>query len=200
MGQFGFGQSVPRTEDPRLLRGEGRFIADFSLPNQVYGYVLRSSHAHARIISMDVSAAKAAPGILGVFTSENIQADGLGTTSCKIPRKRPDGSPMYQNPHPGLVGERVRFVGDQIAYVVGETLNQAKDAAELISVAYETLPAVVETAAAFEPGAPAVWDDCPDNISNVFELGDEAAVDAAFARAHHVTKQHFVISRIAANA
>ena len=200
MGQFGFGQSVPRTEDPRLLRGEGRFISDFSLPNQAYGYVLRSSHAHARINSVDVSAAQAAPGILGVFTSADIQADGLGTTSCKIPRKRPDGSPMYQNPHPGLVGDRVRFVGDQIAYVVGETLNQAKDAAELISVAYEPLPAVVETAAAFEPGAPAVWDDCPDNISNVFELGDEAAVDAAFARAHHVTTQHFVISRIAANA
>jgi aerobic carbon-monoxide dehydrogenase large subunit len=200
MGQFGFGQSVPRTEDPRLLRGEGRFIADFSLPHQAHGHVMRSSHAHARIVSLDVSAARTAPGVIAVFTSADIEADDLGTTHCRFPRKRPDGSPMYQNPHPGLVGDRVRFVGDQIAYVVAETLDQAKDAAELIAVEYQNLPSVAETAAAFEPDAPPVWDDCPDNISNVFELGDEAAVDAAFERAHHVTRQRFVISRIAANA
>ena len=200
MGQFGFGQSVPRTEDPRLLRGEGNYVGDFVLLNMAYGYVLRSPHAHARILSVDVGAAKTAPGVLGVFTADDIAADGLGTTRCKIPRKRPDGSPMYQNPHPGLVGERVRFVGDQVAYVVAETLDQAKDAAEMIAVDYEPLPAVVETAAAFEPDAPPVWEDCPDNISNVFELGDAAAVDAAFAKAHHVTRERFVISRIAANA
>ena len=200
MGQFGFGQSVPRFEDPRLLRGEGRFVGDFVLPGMAYGCVLRSPHAHARILSIDVDAARSAPGVLGVFTNDDIVADGLGTTRCRIPRKRPDGSPMYQNPHPGLVGDRVRFVGDQVAYVVAETLDAAKDAAERITVAYEPMPAVVGTAAAFEPGASAVWDDCPDNISNVHEAGDKAAVDAAFARAHHVTRQRFVISRIAANA
>jgi len=200
MGQFGFGQAVPRTEDPRLLRGEGRFVNDFVRPHQAHGYVLRSPHAHARIVSMDVDAAKSAPGVLGVFTADDIKADGIGTTTCHFPRQRPDGSPMYQNPHPGLVGERVRFVGDQVAYVVAETLSQAKDAAEMIMVVYDPLPAVVDTAAAFEGDGPAVWEDCPDNISNLYQLGDADAVEAAFASAHHVTRQRFVISRIAAHA
>ena len=196
MGQFSFGQSVPRTEDPRLLRGEGRFVADYALADQAYGYVLRSPHAHARIVSIDTAEAERAAGVLAVYTEKDLAADGLGTTRVKMPRKRPDGSPIYQNPHPGLARDRVRFVGDYVAYVVAETLNQAKDAAELIVVDYEPLPANIDTAGAIEPGAVAVWDDCPDNISNLFEQGDAAAVDAAFERAHHVTRQRFVISRI----
>ena len=196
MGQFSFGQPVPRTEDPRLLRGEGRFLSDFTLADQAYGYVLRSPHAHARIVSMNTAAAERAPGVLAVYTEQDLAADGLGTTRVKAPRKRPDGSPIYQNPHPGLARDRVRFVGDYVAYVVAETLNLAKDAAELIEVNYEPLPAIVDTAATIEPGAAPVWDDCPDNISNLFELGDKDAVDAAFARAHHVTRQRFVISRV----
>ena len=200
MGQFGFGQAVPRTEDPRLLRGEGLFVADMALANLAYGYVLRAPHAHARIVRLDATKAKAAPGVLGVFTADDIASDGLGTTRCRIPRQRPDGSPMYQNPHPGLVGERVRFVGDQVAYVVGETADAAHDAAELIEVEYEPLPAVGTLVAAIEPGAPAVWEDCPDNVSFLFQQGDKAAADAAFAKAAHVTKHRFVISRIAANA
>ena len=139
MGQFSFGQSVPRTEDPRLLRGEGRFISDFTLPDQAYGYVLRSPHAHAQILSIDTEIAKRAPGVLAVFTEKDLAADGLGTTRVKMPRKRPDGSPIYQNPHPGLARDRVRFVGDYVAYVVAETLNQAKDAAELIAIDYLSL-------------------------------------------------------------
>ncbi len=200
MGQFSFGQAVPRTEDPRLLRGEGRFVADFALANQAYGHVLRSPHAHARIVSIDTADAKRAPGVLGVFTEKDLAADGLGTTRVKMPRKRPDGSPLYQNPHPGLARDRVRFVGDYVAYVVAETLDEAKDAAELIAVDYEPLAAGVDTASAIEPGAPAVWDDCPDNVSNLFEQGDRDAVEAAFERAHHVTRQRFVISRVLANA
>ncbi len=102
MGQFSFGQAVPRTEDPRLLRGEGRFVGDFTLADQAYGYVLRSPHAHARIVSIDTAAAERAPGVLAVYTEKDLAADGLGTTRVKAPRKRPDGSPLYQNPHPGL--------------------------------------------------------------------------------------------------
>jgi len=196
MGQFSFGQSVPRTEDPRLLRGEGRFVGDFTLADQTYGYVLRSPHAHARILSINTEDAKRAPGVLAVFTEKDLAADGLGTTRVKMPMKRPDGSPIYQNPHPGLARNRVRFVGDYVAYVVAETLNQAKDAAELIAVDYEPLPANVDTATAIGPETVPVWDDCPDNISNLFEQGDKAAVDAAFESAHHVTRQRFVISRI----
>ena len=196
MGQFSFGQPVPRTEDPRLLRGEGRFGSDFALADEAHGYVLRSHHAHAEIRAIDTGAAERASGVLAVYTEKDLAADGLGTTRVKMPRKRPDGSPVYQNPHPGLARGRVRFVGDYVAYVVAETLNQAKDAAELIEVEYEPLPAVVDTAASIEPGAVPVWDDCPDNISNLFELGDKDAVEAAFARAHHVTRHRFVISRV----
>jgi len=200
MGQFGFGQAVPREEDPRLLRGEGFYIHDVVLANQVHGYVLRSPHAHARIARLDASKAKTTPGVLGVFTAEDIKKDGLGTTRCRIPRQRADGSPMYQNPHPGLVGDYVRFVGDQIAYVVAETLEQAKDAAELIEVEYEMLPAVGRLEDAILPGAPAVWKDCADNRAFLFQQGDKAATDAQFARAAKIVKHRFVISRIAANA
>ena len=200
MGQYGFGQAVPREEDPRLLRGEGFFIHDVVVTNQAYGYVLRSPHAHARIVKLDASKAKDAPGVLGVFTAEDIKHDGLGTTRCRIPRQKADGSPMYQNPHPGLVGDRVRFVGDQIAYVVAETLEQAKDAAELIEVEYSPLPAVGRLEAAIEKGAPAVWEECPDNRSFLFQQGDKAKVDTAFAKAAKIVKHRFVISRIAANA
>jgi aerobic carbon-monoxide dehydrogenase large subunit len=200
MGQFAIGQSVPREEDPRLLRGEGEYIADLVRPRMAWAHVLRSPHAHARIAAIDTAAAKAMPGVLGVFTAADLAADGLGTMRCRMPRKRADGSPMHQSPHPGLARGAVHFVGDPVAYIVAETRDQAKDAAEAIAVSYEPLPAVVLTSEAVRPGAPAVWEACPDNISSVFELGDRKAVDAAFAAAHHVTRQHFVISRIAPNA
>ncbi len=200
MGQFGIGQSVPREEDPRLLRGEGEFIADMARPNMAYGHVLRSPHAHARIRAIDTRAAKQMPGVLAVFTAEDLAADGIGTLRVRMPRKRPDGSPLHQSPHPGLARGAAHYVGDPVAYVVAETLAEAKDAAERIAVDYEPLPSVVLVSDAVKPGAPSVWEACPDNISNVFELGDKAAVDAAFAKAAHVTRQHFVISRIMHNA
>ena len=200
MGQFGLGQSVPREEDPRLLRGQGEFIADMTRPRMAYGYALRSPHAHARITSLDTRRAAQMPGVLGVFTAEDLMADGIGTLKVRMPRKRPDGAPLFQSPHPGLARGATHYVGDPVAYVVAESLAEAKDAAEKIEAVYEPLPAVVLTADAVKPGAPAVWADCPDNISNVFELGDKAAVDAAFAAAHHVTRQRFVITRIMHNA
>jgi carbon-monoxide dehydrogenase large subunit len=200
MGQFGIGQAVPREEDPRLLRGQGEYISDMSRPNQAYGYVLRSPHAQARIKSIDIRAAQQMPGVLAVYTEADLKADNIGTTKVRMPRKRPDGSPIVTTPHPGLARGVAHLVGDPVAYVVAETLAIAKDAAEVIEVDYEPLPSVVLTADAVKPGAPAVWEQCPDNISNVFEVGDKAAVEAAFAKAHHVTRQHFVISRIMHNA
>jgi carbon-monoxide dehydrogenase large subunit len=200
MGQFGIGQAVQREEDPRLLRGQGEFVADVSRPRMAYGYVLRSPHAHAKIRGIDTRAAQQMPGVLAVYTSADLKADGIGTLKVRMPRRRPDGSPIFTSPHPGLAREETHFAGDQVAYVVAESLAEAKDAAERVEVDYEPLPSVVLTSDAVKPGAPAVWANCPDNVSNIFELGDKAAVEAAFAKAHHITRQHFVISRIMHNA
>src|SRR6266511_1821931 len=194
MEQFGIGQPVKRFEDPRLVRGEGRFHNDVNLPGQAYAVVVRSLHAHARIVSIDTKTAAASPGVLAVFTGADLARDGLGTMKMTLKRKRPDGSPMFAPPHRGLSGERVRYVGDPVALVVAETLAQAEDAAERVQVAYEPLPSVTSTAEAV--GGPPVWDECPDNISNVFEAGDNAAADAAFARAAHVVRRRYVITRV----
>src|SRR5579885_563533 len=196
MGEYGIGQAVSRFEDPRLLKGGGRYVDDFSLPRQTYAYILRSPHAHARLKRIDLEAAKAMPGVLGVFTHADLAADGLGTTRVQFQRKRPDGSPLFSVPHPGLARERVRYVGDPIALVVAESLDQAKDAAEAIAIDFEPLPSVTATAEATRPGAPAVWDECPANISHVCEAGNKAATDAAFAQAAHVVKRRYVISRV----
>jgi len=196
MGEFGIGQSVPRFEDPRLLRGQGRFINDFDLPGQAYMVVVRSPHASARIRSIDVAAAAAAPGVIAALTGDDLATDGLGTTAVALKRKRPDGAPMFWRPHPGIVRERVRYVGDPVAIVIAGTLAQAKDAAELVAVDYDPLPSVTATADATRPGAAPVWDECPDNVSNVFEMGDRAATDAAFARADHIVRGRYVVSRV----
>ena len=196
MGQFGIGQPVTRFEDPRLLRGQGRFIHDENLPGQAYLVFVRSPHAHAAIRAIDASAARAAPGVLGVYTSEDLKRDRVGTTAVTLKRSRPDGSPMFWKAHPGLAEGRVRHVGDPVAVVVAETLMQARDAADLVAVDYADRPSVTATAQAALPGGPAVWDECPDNVCNVFEVGDRAMTDAAFARAAHVVKRHYVISRL----
>lgn len=196
MGEFGIGQSISRFEDPRLLRGAGRYVNDVSLPRQAYAYFLRSPHAHAKIVRLDTTAAKAAPGVLGVFTEAEVAADGLGTTKVAIPRKRPDGSPLFSRPHPGLARGRVRYVGDPLVLVVAETLAEAKDAAELVDVEFEALPSVTDVAEAVKPGSPRVWEENPDNISHVWETGNKAAADAAFANAAHVVKSRYIITRV----
>jgi carbon-monoxide dehydrogenase large subunit len=196
MGEFGIGQSVKRFEDVRLLRGEGRFHGDVNLPGQVYAVLVRSPHAHARIRTIDASAALRAPGVRAVFTGADVVRDGLGTMTMTLKRTRPDGSPMFAPPHRGLALDRVRHVGDPVAMVVGETRALAEDAADLVRVDYEPLPAVTDTAAAAEPGAPAVWDECPDNVSNLYPSGDAAATTAAFARAHRVVRRRYVITRV----
>jgi carbon-monoxide dehydrogenase large subunit len=194
--KFGIGQPVRRFEDNRLVTGKGRYQDDITLPRQAYSVFVRSPHAHARIRSIDTEAALAAPGVLAVYTGEDYAADGLGMPKAMMPRKKADGSPMFAPQRPALVLDRVRYVGDPVVMVIAETLMQAKDAAELIAVDYETLPAVTSTAEAAKTDAPRVWDENPDNISHTVQHGNKAATDAAFARAAHVVRRRYVITRV----
>src|SRR5262252_772724 len=196
--KFGIGPPVSRFEDPRLVRGGGRYVDDIALPGMAFGYVLRSPHAHAKIRSIDAAAAKAAPGVIAVLTGADWRASGWGDLPVPGGLKRRDGSPMYRPRYPALVSDRVRWVGDYVAFVVAETYHQAADAAELIAVEYKPLAAVTSTAMAAAYDAPRVFDDCPNNICFVHREGDEAATDAAFSRAAHVVRQHFVINRVTA--
>src|SRR2546427_4762815 len=196
--KFAIGQSVRRVEDPRLLRGFGRYSDDVSLPHQAYAVVVRSPHAHAVIRSIDTSAARQASGVLAVLTGADLAADGLGNLPTDKTRKRRDGSAAFATPRPALVRDRARHVGDPVALVVAATTEQAVDAAELVAVDYEPLPAVAATAEAARPGAPAVWAEAPDNVAFVWEAGNKDAVARAFAGAAHVTHLDFVVSRVAA--
>src|SRR6185437_10227758 len=198
MGEFAIGQGVPRFEDPRLIRGGGRYVDDVQLPGTVRGVVLRSQHAHAKITKLDVSAAKAAPGVLAVLTAADIKAAGWQDIPSPGGLKRRDGSPMFKPRYPILADDRVRWVGDYVAFVVAETLAQALDALELIEAEYEPLPAVTSTEEATKADSPKVWEAAPDNIGFVEFVGDKAATDAAFAKADHVVKQKFVINRVTA--
>ena len=196
MGEFGIGQAVTRFEDPRLLRGEGRFVHDVNLSGQLHAVLVRSPHAHASIVSIDIKAAAAAPGVIAVLTGEDYAREGFGGPSPTLKRTRADGSPMFWRAQAPLARSRVRYVGDPVAMVVAETLGQAKDAAESVEVEYEALPAVTSIADAAEAGAAAVWDECPDNVSNFFELGNRAATDAAFSAAARVVKRRYLITRV----
>ncbi len=196
MMKYGIGQPVSRFEDPRLLRGQGRYIDDVNMYGQTRAVFLRSAHAHARILAVRVDAARAMPGVVAVYTGADYAADGLGMPEVTMKRKRPDGSPMFAPARPALCVDRVRYVGDPVAMVIAETLAQAKDAADAIEVEYESLPSVTATEEATRPGAPPVWDECPDNISNFTERGDAAATEAAFARAAHIVKRRYVVTRV----
>ena len=198
MGEFAIGQPVSRLEDPRLLKGLGRYVDDLDLPGQAYAFILRSPHAHARIRRIDASAAEAMPGVLGVLTGADCAADGLGHLPCDQKRFRRDGADMYRPPRPILVQGRARVVGDYVAMAVAETAAGARDAAELIAVDYEPLPAVISPAAAAQQGAPQLWDGCPGNECFFHEDGDAAAVEAAFATAHIAVERRFTISRVTA--
>jgi carbon-monoxide dehydrogenase large subunit len=181
-----------------LLRGGGRYVDDIVLPRMAMGYVLRSPHAHARIRSVDIARAVAAPGVLLVLTGADWKRSGWGDLPVPGGQKRRDGSPMYRSPYPALAHDHARWVGDYVVFVVAETYAQAADAAELIEVDYEPLPSVTSTADATAPGTPLVWDDCADNICFVHLAGDKAAADAAFARADHVVRHRLEISRVTA--
>jgi len=201
-GRFAVGQPVSRLEDPRLLRGQGRFLDDIRMEGMTRAYVLRSPHPHAAIRSIDTGAAKAMPGVLLVLTGEDYAASGLAPIPCVMPFAvhRPDGSDLYRPERPALARGRVRFVGDAVALVVAETLVQARDAAEAIDVDYDPLPAVPDIAAAGAPDAPLIWEDCPGNLCFLWDEGNAAAVAAALESAPIVVRDRIVNQRISANS
>ena len=196
--KFAVGQSVRRLEDPRLVQGLGRYSDDVNLPRQLYAALVRSPHAHARIVAIEPQRALGAPGVVAVLTAADLSGDGVGNLPSDRTRKRGDGTPAFATPRPALARERVRHVGDPVALVVADTLTRAIDAAELVAVDYAPLPAVAATAAAARPGAPAVWDEVPDNVAFVAESGQREAVARAFERAAHVSRLDFVVTRVAA--
>jgi carbon-monoxide dehydrogenase large subunit len=197
MTKFGIGQGVPRWEDPRLLRGGGLYSDDLNQPGQAHGFVLRSPHAHAIIRSIDTRTAKAAPGVLSVYTGANIVAAGYGSVPCLVTREKADDTPMFTPPNLPLREGRARYVGDYVAFVVAETHDMARDAAELIDVDYEPLPSVTATKDALRDDAQDVWDEAPGNVCFIFEQGDAASVDTAIKTAHHLTTLDLDISRVA---
>ena len=197
MGAQGIGARVPRVEDQRFLTGRGRYTDDINRPHQTYAWILRSPHAHARIRSIDTSAAKSAPGVVAVFTGADME---VGSLPCGWQVTSKDGTPMKEPPHPPLARDYVRHVGDQVAVVIAETKAQARDAAELIEVDYEVLPAAVSIQAALAPDAPKVHQDLPDNVCYDWELGDKAKTEEAFANARHVVKLDIVQNRLIPNA
>lgn len=196
----GIGASVRRREDQRFLTGRGTYTDDISRPNQTHAVMLRSPHAHARIRGIDTAEALKAPGVVAVLTGADMAADNVNGLPCGWLIHNKDGSPMKEPPHWPLARDRVRYVGDQVAVVIAETREQAKDAAELVQVDYEELPAVASLRAALAEGAPAVHDDVPGNLCFDWHLGDRAAVDAAFAQAAHVTTIDLVNQRLVPNA
>ncbi len=196
--KFGIGQSVLRTEDPTLVRGEGRYTDDINRPGQAYAVMVRSRDAHGVIRGIDTAAAKAMPGVLAVLTAADLTA--YGGLKCNLPLKSRDGSPIRYTPRPALAGDKVRFVGDPVACVIAETVAQAKDAAEAVALDIEPLPAVVSAREAAKPGAPQVWDDVPANIALDYHHGDTAKVAEAFSKAAHVVKLPLINQRLVVNA
>ena len=191
------GQSVERKEDYRFLTGAGQYTDDITLPRQSVGFFLRSPHAHARISSINIAAAKSAPGVLGVFTGKDMAS--VGGLPCGWQINNIDGTPMKEPKHAVLAESKVCYVGDQVALVVAETLAQARDAANLIDVDYDVLPAVADTATAAKSKT-AVHDIAPDNVCYTWAIGDNAKVEQAFAQAAHVTKLQFTNNRLIPNA
>ncbi len=198
MGQYSVGQSVSRMEDPRLLRGQGKYLDDLRLDRQVHAHILRSPHAHARINGVDAEAARAAPGVLAILTGAEYLADGLGTLPADMPRRQRNGDPMFQPTRRAIATDRAAHVGMAVAIVVAETLAQAKDATELIQVDYQPLPVNVDTGAARATDTAPLWEDCAGNEAFLHAAGDREAVDRAFDAAAHVVSHRFMINRISA--
>ena len=200
MGEHAFGQPLTRLEDDALLRGAGRFGDDVKLPNEARAVVLRSPHAHARIRSIDATAARKTRGVLAVLTGADVAVDGPGPVISEIklpsfPKTRPAADPVKQPDQPVLAIDTVRFVGEPVAFIVAEDENAARDAAEAIEVDYDMLPAVVDVSQAVS-GAPAIWPTAPHNVAFEWHGGDPEATTAAFAKAAHVSRITVVNNRI----
>jgi carbon-monoxide dehydrogenase large subunit len=198
--RFGAGQPIKRLEDQRLLTGKGQFIDDKPEDGALWLYVLRSPHAHAKIVSIDTKAAADMPGVEAVYTGADLVADDIGTLPTLAVFQRPDGKPMTVPPRRLLAHEIVRFAGEPIAAVVATSRIMAQTAAEAIAVEYDALPSVVDPIAAIKPGAPVVWPDAPDNIVAAMSYGDAAKVEAAFASAAHVVSLDLVSQRLVPSA
>ena len=196
MTKFGLAQSVRRVEDPRLLKGGGRYTDDIVLPGMLHGIVLRSPHAAAKLEAMDTKAAASLAGVKAIYTAADLKADGLGAMPCVAPVQNRDGSDMANPPHFALADGAVRHVGDPVAFIVAETPKAARDAAELIAVNYTTEPGVTEVTTAIEADAPLVWTEAKNNIAFDWGVGDKAATDALFEHAAHVTRLTVVNNRV----
>jgi carbon-monoxide dehydrogenase large subunit len=200
MGFEGIGASVRRKEDARFLNGRGNYTDDINRPGQLHAYVKRSDRAHATINGIDTAAAAAAPGVVAVFTGPDMAAENIGGLPCGWQIHNKDGSPMAEPPHPVIAVGKVRHVGDPVAVVIAETKQQAKDAAELLSIDYTDLPAVATMAAALASGAATVHDDAPGNVCYDWHIGDKAIVDGVFANANKVVRLDLTNNRLIPNA
>ena len=200
MTKFGLAQPVRRIEDPRLLKGDGRYTDDITPPGTLIGVVLRSPHAHARITAIDTSRARTVPGVVAVYTHADLAEDGIGGLPCAVPLKNRDGSPRFDPPHPVLADGMVRHVGDPVAFIVAETAQAARDGAEAVDVAYDILPAITDLARATKADAPLVWAGAARNICFDWETGDRAKTAALFAKAAHVTRLTVVNNRVVVNS
>jgi carbon-monoxide dehydrogenase large subunit len=199
MNATGIGAPVRRKEDQRFITGKGRYTDDLNRPGQAHAAFVRSPHAHAAIRGVDADAARAMPGVVAVLTGDDLAADKIGGLICGWMIHSKDGSPMKAGAHPALAQGKVRYVGDHVAVVIADTLAQARDAAEAVTVDYEVLPAVVDTASA-QTSATSIHDVAPDNTVFRWHLGEKAAVDQAFAAARHVTKIDLTNNRLVPNA
>ena len=196
--KFGIGQPVRRSEDPKLVRGEGRYTDDIGITGQAYAVMVRSSVAHGVIQGIDTAAAKTMPGVLAVYTAADLTAySGL---KCPLPLKSKDGSPIKYKARPALAPDKVRFVGDPVACVIAETVGQAKDAAEVVALDIDPLLAVVSAREAAKPGAPLLYDEAPGNIALDYHYGDKDKVAEAFAKAAHVVKLPLINQRLVVNS
>ena len=195
------GQSVKRVEDKRFTTGKGKYTDDIKLVGMTHAHIVRSPYAHARILSIDIDTALAHPGVVAIFTGKDIAAAGINGVPAGWQVNFKDGTTMKEPPHPLLVADRVKHVGDGVAVVIAEDAATAQDAADLIEIEYEVLPAVTNPAEAIKPGAPLVHEDAPSNKCFDWELGNpKAEVDAAIAASHHVTRLDLINQRLAPNA
>ncbi|NKB50012.1 MAG: molybdopterin-dependent oxidoreductase [Alphaproteobacteria bacterium] len=199
MGQFGIGQAVTRIEDQRLLTGGGRYTDDVNLDGQAYAFILRSPHAHAEIASIDTGAAAAADGVLAVLTGDDVKADDIDPMPCMAPVTNIDGSDRTNTYRPILAQGRVRHVGEPVAAIIAETLHQARDAAELVEVNYNELPATTDTYGSAQAGAPQIYDDTANNVCFDWGKGDQETTEAAFASAARVTTLELINNRVVVN-
>ena len=198
MAELRFGRSLARREDERLMRGQGTYTADVTLPGMLHLAMVRCPHPCARIVSIDAEEALALPGVIAVLTGADAAADGFESVLFAVTVKRSDDRDAARTPRPFLVSDTVRFIGEPVALVIAETAEIARDASEHVAVEYEQRDSVATVADAIDPSATAVWDDAPDNVAFHWTHGDVAGVDAALGRAHHVTKLETHVSRVAA--